>query len=306
MNHDLSGLNVALATPFTAAGAVDDTAFRKLVRHVVDGGADGLVVLGSTGEAATVDDGERARLIETCLEASAGRRVIVGTGSSSTRQCAQWTRAAQRAGAHGALVVTPPYNKPTPAGLVAHYLTVADAAPGLPLVAYNVPSRTGTNLTPAVLSLLWANDAVVAVKESSGNLAQIAEIGRSLPRGKQLLAGDDGLALASIAVGAVGLVSVAGNLVPREAKGLVEASRGGRLDEARRLQSRLLPLIDALFAESNPMPLKAGLELLGLGEAHVRLPLVPASGEARARLETALRFVRENRPALPPAMEVAT
>ena len=294
MNIDFSGLNVALATPFTAAGGVDEKAFRDLVRHVVAGGADGLVVLGSTGEAATVDDGERARLIDLGLEESLGRKVIVGTGSSSTRQCALWTRDAWRAGAHGALVVTPPYNKPTAAGLVAHYLAVAEAAPGLPLIAYNVPSRTGTNLAPAVLSRLWENDAVVAVKESSGNLAQIAEIGRSLPSGKQLLAGDDGLALASIAVGAVGLVSVAGNLVPAEVKALVDASRAGRLDEARLLQSRLLPLIDALFAESNPIPLKAGLELLGLGAAHVRLPLVVATDETRRRVDFALARARRD------------
>ncbi len=244
-----------------------------------------------------MDDGERARLIDLTLEESLGRKVIVGTGSSSTRLCALWTRDAQRAGAHGALVVTPPYNKPTPAGLVAHYLAVADAAPGLPLVVYNVPSRTGTNLTPAVLALLWGNDAVVAVKESSGNLAQIAEIGRALPPGKQLLAGVDGLALASIAVGAVGLVSVAGNLVPAEMKALVEASRAGRLEEAQRMQACLLPLVDALFAESNPIPLKAGLDLLGIGEAHMRLPLVAATSETRRRLESALAFARQPRAA---------
>ena len=288
MTLDLSGLSVALATPFTPAGDVDLPAFRKLVRHVVAGGVDVLVPLGSTGEAATLLDSERDALVEACLAEAGGRPVVVGTGHNATRQAAVWTRRAQALGAAGALVVTPYYNKPTPSGLVAHFAAVAEAAPGLPLVVYNVPGRTGLNVLPGTLARLWENPQVVAVKESSGNLAQIAEIVRTLPAGRAVLSGDDNLALASIAVGAAGLVSVLGNLLPGEMAALVGAARAGNLDEARRLHQQLLPLMDALFLESNPIPLKAGLKLLGLGEDLVRLPLVPADATTRQRVAEAL------------------
>lgn len=285
---DFSGLSVALATPFTSAGELDMKAFRALVRHVAGGGADVLVVLGSTGEAATIAENERDPLIAATLEEAGGRKVVAGTGHNSTRQTVAWTKRAQELGAHGALIVTPFYNKPTPQGLVAHFRAAADAAPGLPFIVYNVPGRTGLNLTPAALQLLWENEQVVAVKESSGNVAQIGEIARALPAGKTLLSGDDNLALASLAVGAEGLVSVLGNLVPKETKQLVEAAKAGRRDEAIQLNNRLLPLIDALFLESNPIPLKAGLQMMGLGGDFVRLPLVPASEATRARLKDAL------------------
>ncbi len=288
MTLDLSGLAVALATPFTASGEVDLLAFRRLVRHVVGGGVDTLVPLGSTGEAATLLDSERDALIEACLEESSGRPVVVGTGHNATRQAAAMTRRAQALGAAGALVVTPYYNKPTADGLVAHYAALAEAAPGLPLIAYNVPGRTGLNVTPEVLARLWENPQVVAVKESSGNLAQIAEIARTLPLGKTLLSGDDNLALAAIAVGAAGLISVLGNALPREMACLVAAARQGNRTEALRLHQQLLPLMDALFVESNPIPLKAALKLLGFGTDAVRLPLVPASVATCTRMAEAL------------------
>jgi 4-hydroxy-tetrahydrodipicolinate synthase len=285
---DFSGLAVALATPFTAAGEVDVGAFRKLVRHVVKGGADVLVPLGTTGESATLEERERDVVIEATLEEAQGRTVLAGTGHNSTRQAARWTARAQQLGCAGALVVTPYYNKPTPDGLVAHYAAVADAAPGLPIVAYNVPGRTALNVTPATLARLWANPQIVAVKESSGDVAQIGAIARALPPGKTLLAGDDSIALASIAVGAAGLVSVVGNVLPAETKQLVDAARAGDLATAQRLQRALLPVIEALFAVSSPIPLKAALALRGLAEDCVRLPLVRAPEDVRARLEAAL------------------
>lgn len=288
MSLTLTGLGVALATPFTPSGAVDLPAFRGLVRHGVAGGVDFLIPLGSTGEAATLDEAERDAVIAACLEEAGGRPVIVGTGSNATRQAAAWTARAQALGASGALVVTPYYNKPTLGGLVAHYAAVAEAAPGLPLVAYNVPGRTGLNLTPAMLAKLWENPSVVAVKESSGNLAQIGEIARTLPQGKVLLSGDDGLALPSISLGATGLVSVLGNILPAATKALVAAALGGDLPAARRLHQRLLPLIDALFLESNPIPLKAAMALKGVAADALRLPLVPASEATRAALIEAL------------------
>ena len=288
MTLDLSGLAVALATPLTTSGELDLPAFRKLVRHVVGGGVDTLIPLGTTGEAPTLLDEERDAVITACLEESKGRPVVVGTGSNATRQAAAMTRRAQELGAAGALVVTPYYNKPTPDGLVAHYTAIAEAAPGLPLIAYNVPARTGLNVTPAVLLRLWENPQVVAVKESSGNLAQIAEVARTLPSGKTLLSGDDNLALAAIAVGATGLISVLGNVLPRETAMMIAAARRGNTLEALRLHQQLLPLMDALFLESNPIPLKAALKLIGIGEDTLRLPLVPASAATRTRVAEAL------------------
>lgn len=288
MTLDLSGLAVALATPFAPSGEVDLPAFRKLVRHVVGGGVDTLVPLGTTGEASTLEEAERDAVIAACLEESGGRPVVVGTGSNATRHAAAMTRRAQALGAAGALVVTPYYNKPNADGLVAHYQAIAEAAPGLPLVAYNVPSRTGLNVTPAVLMRLWENPQVVAVKESSGSLAQIAEVGRTLPRGKTLLSGDDNLALAAMAVGATGLVSVLGNVLPRETAALVAAARHGHGAEALRMHQRLLPLMDALFLEVNPVPLKVALKLLGLGSDAVRLPLACASAATHTLVAEAL------------------
>jgi 4-hydroxy-tetrahydrodipicolinate synthase len=279
-----TGLSVALATPFTPESAVDLPAFRQLVRHCVAGGVDNLVVLGSTGEAATVNEAERDALITACLEEAGSVPVIAGTGSNATAQAAAWTRRAQALGVHGALVVTPYYNKPTPAGLVAHYQAVTEAAPGLPVVIYNVPGRTGLNLLPATLAMLWANPQLVALKESSGNLAQIAEIARTLPQGKTLLSGDDALALAAMAVGASGLVSVIANVLPNPTKRLVDLALAGRREQAIALHQALLPLMDALFLESNPIPTKAALALKGICHDTMRLPLVAASAATRARL----------------------
>lgn len=276
-----TGLGVALATPFTPDHALDLPAFRRLVRHVARA-ADFLVVLGSTGEAATLEEAERDALLAACLDEAGGRPVVAGTGHNATRTAARWTRRAADLGVQGALVVTPYYNKPTPEGLVIHYRACAEA--GLPLVVYNVPGRTGLNLTPAALARLWEIPAVAAVKESSGNLAQIGEIARTLPPGKVLLAGDDALALPALALGAEGLVSVAGNLLPGLMKRLVDRARAGRRGEALALHHRLLPLLDALFLESNPIPLKAALQAAGLGSDAVRLPLVPADAATRTRL----------------------
>jgi 4-hydroxy-tetrahydrodipicolinate synthase len=290
MTRMFEGLAVALATPFQHDCSLDVEGFRRLTRHVVSGGADTLVVLGTTGEAPTLSDSERDTLIEACLEEAHGRTVVVGTGSNDTHKTALLTRRAQALGAHGALVVTPYYNKPTPKGLAAHFAEVAETAPGLPIIVYNVPGRTGVNITPATLARLWENPQVVAIKESTANLAQIGEMARTLPSGKTLLSGDDNMALPSIAVGASGLVSVLGNLLPAETKALVEAARRGDLAEAQRLHYRLLPLMDALFVESNPIPLKAALKLTGLCGDALRLPLVPAEPATVARLAETLRL----------------
>ena len=290
MTRLFTGLSVALATPFLDDSSLDVDAFRRLIRHVASGGADTLIVMGTTGESPTVSDTERDTLIAACLEEAEGCNVVVGTGSNDTQKTASLTRRAQALGADGALIVTPYYNKPTPKGLVAHFAEAASAAPGLPIIVYNVPGRTGLNITPAVLAKLWENPQVVAVKESTGNLAQISEIARTLPEGKTLLCGDDNMALPAIAVGASGLVSVIGNLLPAETKALVEAARKGDLGEAQRLHYKLLPLMDALFMESSPIPLKAGLKLMGLAGDTLRLPLVPAEPTTVAHMAETLRM----------------
>ncbi len=289
---DLTGLSVALATPFQQDGGLDLPALRRLVQHVVGGGADVLVALGTTGEASTLTDDERDLVVAACLEEAGSKPVVVGTGSSATAQAAAWTRRARALGARGALVVVPPYNKPTQAGIAAHYRAIAQGAPGFPLVAYNVPGRTAVNLTPAGLQKVWEVDEVVAVKESSGSLGQIAEVARTLPAGKQLVSGDDNLALPSAAVGATGVISVLGNLLPREMKALIDAALRGDVARARRLHLALLPLMDALFVEPNPIPLKAALELLGVAGGHVRLPLTPAEPTTVQRLSGALAHAR--------------
>jgi 4-hydroxy-tetrahydrodipicolinate synthase len=288
---DWSGLWVALATPFGADGGVDLAAFRRLVRHVAGGGADVLVPLGTTGEAPTLEERERDAVLAACLEEAGGALVCAGTGHNATARAAAQTKRAQALGAHGALVVAPYYNKPMPRGLVAHFRAVADAAAGLPLAVYNVPGRTGVNVAPDTLAQLFEIEAVVAVKESSGNVQQIAEVARRLPDGRFLLAGDDQLTLPAIAVGACGVVSVVGNLLPQAMKALVDAARAGD-PRARRLFHALLPLMDALFVESNPIPVKAGLQALGLARADVRLPLTEAEPATAKRVAAALERAR--------------
>ncbi len=287
-----TGLGVALATPFTGGGDLDLPALASLTRHVTQGGADFVVALGSTGEAAMLGEAERDIVVRTVLQHAGEAAVFVGTGASSTSQATAWTVRARQLGAHGALVVVPPYTRPTQPGLLAHFRAVARAVPDLPVIAYNVPSRTGTNLLPATLQQLWAEPNVVAIKESSGDLGQIGRIAAELPPGKLLLAGDDPLALATIAVGGCGLVSVAGNVVPRAVADLVAAARAGEQRRARELQASLLPLFEALSAEPNPIPAKAALALIGLADPTPRLPLLPATAATRDRLATALRTLR--------------
>lgn len=295
MKLTVEGLWIALGTPFKDNGDLDLAGFRKLVHHVISGGANGLIPLGSTGEAATLREEERDQVITACLNEAGNVPVVVGTGHNATWKTIEWTARAKQLGAHGALIVTPFYNKPTPGGLVAHYNAIAEQVPDFPIVVYNVPGRTGLNLLPSTLELLWKIPSVVAVKESSGNLSQIGVIGRNLPADKRLLSGDDNLALASIAVGASGLVSVLGNVAPKQTRALIDAARGGRLEAARQIQAKLLPLMDALFVETSPIPLKAGMEYLGLSGSALRLPLTSPQADTRRLIVSALKAVLEEK-----------
>jgi len=274
------GLTVAMVTPFKA-GAVDHEATDRLVAFMLEGGVENLVVSGSTGEAATCSVEERRALWRFVKERVRGRvPVVAGTGTNSTADTIALTKMAEETGLDGVLVVTPYYNKPTPKGQVAHFTAVARST-RLPVVLYNVPGRTGTNTLPDTLAKVQDLPNVVAVKESSGSLDQASAV-RAQTR-LTLLCGDDSLTLPMIAVGAAGIVSVAGNAAPREMRALCDHARAGRMAEAEAVHRRLLPLFKALFGESNPGPVKFLLSAMGLIENELRLPLVPvepASAEA--------------------------
>jgi 4-hydroxy-tetrahydrodipicolinate synthase len=291
MSPRLEGVFTALVTPFTERGDIDQPALRRLVRYQLANGVAGLVPAGTTGEAATLDLAEHERLVATVAEevARAGRpvRVIAGAGSNDTRKAVRLGQVCRQAGADALLVVTPYYNKPTAAGLAAHFQTLVDTV-DLPIVLYNVPGRTGVDLRPDLVLRLAEDPRILGVKEASGNLDQVSEILRGRPQGFAVLAGDDSHALAHIALGADGVVSVLANETPALVVELVERALAGDRPAAAALHRRLLPLMRANFVESNPVPVKWALARLGWIEERFRLPLVPLSPEHRPLLEQAL------------------
>jgi 4-hydroxy-tetrahydrodipicolinate synthase len=292
----LRGAFTALVTPFTAGGAVDEAAFRRLVSWQVLAGIDGLVPVGTTGEAPTLTPAERDRLIELTVQTVAERPsrtripVIAGTGSNDTRASIEATRRAAALGADGALVVTPYYNRPDQRMLDAHFRAIADEG-GLPIVVYNVPGRTGANVEADTFLRLAEHPRVVAVKEASGNIDQLAVICRDRPRDVAVLAGDDAATLAVLAMGGDGVVSVASNEVPGEMSALVAAWHAGDAEGARRIHDRWLPLFRANFQGApNPVPAKAAMLAMGLLEDDAtRAPLLPLDAGPRERLTTLLR-----------------
>jgi 4-hydroxy-tetrahydrodipicolinate synthase len=286
----LRGCGTALVTPFRSDGAVDEARLRALVERQIAGGVSLLVPCGTTGESATMSDEEQRRVIAITVEVARGRaRVIAGAGGNATAGTVERAKAARAAGADAVLVVAPYYNKPTQAGLTAHYQAVAQAVPGFPVVAYNVPGRTGSNIESAtLLSLARSVENLVAVKEASGNLAQIMAILRERPDGFRVLSGDDAITLPLIALGAEGIISVVSNEVPDLMSRMTELALRGDWAAARALHFRLLPLMDANFLESNPGPVKAAMALLGLLEERFRLPLVPVQEKTRTRLRELL------------------
>lgn len=266
------GLSVALATPFSS-GALDEAAVERLVDHVVTGGADVLVVGGSTGEAATFTRDERRRLYDVVHAANGGRAVLVaGTGTNVTRDTVDLTQEAAARRFDGAMIVVPYYNKPTPAGQLAHFTAVARAT-DLPLMLYNVPSRTGVNMLPDTVARVAELPNVVALKEASGSLDQVSAIRARTDL--TILSGDDSLTLPMLAIGARGVVSVVGNAAPRQMKDLLAAFTEGRLLDAEALHVKLTPLMRALFIESSPGPLKWLLAEMNICANELRLPLVP-------------------------------
>ena len=286
--HPLAGAGTALVTPFTADGAVDESALRALVRWQVEQGIRVLVPVGSTGEAATLDAAEQERVIAITAEEVAGRvPVVAGVGTNDPRKVIASARAAVRAGATHLLVVSPMYSKPPQRGIVAHFRLIADAVER-PVVLYNVPGRTASNMTAETTLALAEHPNVVAMKEASGDLAQMREILRHRPAGFALLSGDDPITLDIMADGADGVISVCSNAAPARVTALCEAMLAGDTATARAHDEALRPWYAAAFLESNPIPVKAALALMGRVQDVLRLPLVPLADAHRPALRAAL------------------
>jgi 4-hydroxy-tetrahydrodipicolinate synthase len=282
------GLSTALVTPFRD-GEVDEAALRVLVERQIEAGVDAVVPCGSTGESATLSHDEHARVIETVIAAAAGRiQVLAGTGSNNTREAIEQTQHAKEAGADGALLISPYYNKPTQEGIYEHYREIARQTE-FPLVVYNIPGRTGSNIAPSTLARLADLQYIVGVKEACGDIVQIAEVVASCPEDFAILSGDDAMILPLIAVGGHGVISTTSNVAPREVGELVGACRNAEMDRARQLHYELLPLFDVMFCETNPIPVKTALALMGLMDAELRLPLTPITEANRERLQLTLK-----------------
>jgi 4-hydroxy-tetrahydrodipicolinate synthase len=285
----LQGCGTALVTPFTESGLVDFASLRALVDWQIAEGIDFLVACGSTGEAQTLDDGERERVVAAVVEVAAGRvPVVAGATSNDTARAVDETRRMCQVGVDYVLSATPYYNKPTQEGLYRHFTAVADAATR-PVCLYNVPGRTAVNLQPAIALKLARHPNVMGIKEASGDLKQVMDILRERPQDFTVLSGDDWLTLPVITAGGDGLISVVSNEVPAAMTALVHLTLSGNLEKARSWHYRLLPLMDANFLETNPAPVKAALHLMGRILNVLRLPLLPVSEATRATLQAALR-----------------
>ena len=298
---DLTGCGTALVTPFRRDGAVDEAALRAHVAWQVESGIELLVPAGTTGEASTLTETEWLRVIEITVEAAAGRALVFGgcTHNATAEAVARAKKLAAVQGLSGLLTANPYYNRPSQEGQYQHFRAIAQAT-DLPVLLYNIPGRTGANLEPATV-LRLARDAqnIVGIKESSGNMGQITELLTRLageaPKGFKVFAGDDGVVLPVMALGGAGLISVSSNIIPSEMGEMVRAAGSEDWARARTLNARWFPLMQALFTEPNPAPVKAMLAIMGRGEDVLRLPMVPVSEAARGRLErlgTELGLVR--------------
>ena len=282
------GLLTALVTPFRD-GQVDERALEELVEIQIAAGVDGLVPCGSTGESATLSHAEHARVIEVVVAAARGRvRVVAGTGSNSTREAAMLTGRAKEAGADGALLISPYYNKPTQEGIVEHYAAIA-AETAFPLLVYNIPGRTASNILPATMARLAEIDQVVGVKESCGDLDQIAELISRVPDDFTVLSGDDWASLPLLAIGGHGVISTSSNIIPADMVELVRSWRAGDPTRAKDVYYQVRPIFDVLFSETNPIPVKTALALRGLVTDELRLPLTPMSQPAKERLQVVMK-----------------
>jgi 4-hydroxy-tetrahydrodipicolinate synthase len=285
----LSGLGTALITPFNAEGAVDLSSIAALAERQVAGGVDFLVPCGTTGEAVTLSDDEYRAVLETVVRTVSGRvPVIAGAGTNATDHTIRKVQVAAECGVDAALIVAPYYNKPSQEGYFRHFEAVAQASP-LPVVIYNVPGRTGGNMTAATQLRIARLEKIIATKEASGDLSQIMHIVAERPKGFMVFSGDDNLALPHIAAGCDGLISVVSNELPAETAMMIHSALAGDFAEARTMHYRLLGLMEANFIEPNPGPVKCAMAFMGLIEERYRLPLVPLTEENRMFLRTKLK-----------------
>jgi len=292
MRRHFTGLGTALITPFRSDGSLDEPAIRRLARRQIEAGVHFLSPCGTTGEAPTLSEEEKVRVVELVAAEANGRvPVLAGAGGYDTREVVHMVRRMEEAGANGILSVTPYYNKPTPEGLYQHYKVVAEST-SLPIVVYNVPGRTGVNVDTQTLVRISELQNIVAVKEASGNMTQMCEICGAVRDDFIVLSGDDALALPLMAVGGHGVVSVASNAAPAEMAQMVEAAEKGDIRRARSLHTSLLPLMQVNFAESNPGPVKAAMAAMGLIEESYRLPMVSPRPASRERIVRVLQELK--------------
>ena len=290
----MRGCATALITPFRKDGSIDDDRFRSLVERQVKNGVKLLVPCGTTGESVTMDEAERLHVIRMTVEVARPlkARVVAGTGSNNTAATIDFTRKAREAGADGALVVAPYYNKPTQDGMFAHFSEIARSVKGFPIMLYNVPSRTSSNISAeTTLRLAAKHENVVATKEASGDFSQVMEIIRNRPKNFKVFSGDDAAALPLIALGADGLVSVCSNEIPKQTSKMIEHALAGSFHFARKIQYKTLPLMEANFMESSPAPCKFVMKEMGLCEENLRLPLVPVVNETRLKLRAVMKEI---------------
>ncbi len=283
----MRGCATALVTPFKRDGSVDDACFKKLVERQIKGGVKVLVPCGTTGESVTMDKAERLHVIRMCVNVAKKHKahVIAGTGSNNTAATIDFTRKAREAGADAALVVAPYYNKPTQEGMFAHFSEIARSVKGFPIMLYNVPSRTSSNISAeTTLRLADKCENIVSTKEASGNYSQVMEILRNRPKNFTVFSGDDASKLPLISLGADGLVSVSANEIPKETSKMVGHALNGSFHFARKIHYRILPLMEANFIEASPAPCKFVMKEMGLLEENLRLPLVPVTKDSRSKL----------------------
>ena len=288
----MRGCATALVTPFKKDGSVDEQCFRSLVARQIKGGVKLLVPCGTTGESVTMNEAERVTVIKATVDVAKKLKafVIAGTGSNNTAATIDFTRKAREAGADAALVVAPYYNKPTQDGMFAHFSEIARSVKGFPIMMYNVPGRTSSNISAATtLRLAEKFDNIVATKEASGDLSQIMEILNNRPKNFRVFSGDDAVTLPLISLGADGLVSVVSNELPRETSRMVENAMKGSFTAARKIHYKILPLMEANFIESSPAPCKFVMKEMGLLEENLRLPLVAVTSNAREKLNAAMK-----------------
>ena len=283
-----TGMATAIVTPMTATG-IDYEALGRFIDFQIESGINAIVVMGTTGENATIEPEDQAAVIRYTVEKVAKRvPVIAGTGTNNTEHVLHNTKNACEAGADAILVVTPYYNKATQNGLIRHFTAVADAST-VPVILYNVPGRTGCNLLPKTVAVLAEHPNIVGIKEATGNMAQMVEIMHLCGDKIDVYSGEDALTVAMMAMGGKGTISVLSNVAPKEAVAMTDACIAGDYAKAAKLQCDLLPLINALFSEVNPIPAKAGVSAMGFGEEHLRLPLTPMEDDTRAKLYAEMR-----------------